>query len=46
MSHPALLTLKTITCLATEDVIGSDDLTGVMGADHFRIGSFRAGDSR
>jgi hypothetical protein len=46
MSHPFTLKLEKITCHATEDFVGSDDLVGVMGPDRFSIGAFKAGESR
>src|SRR4051812_36114739 len=45
MSHPSFLTLSTITCLATEDFTGSDDLVGIMVNDRFPIGRFAEQDS-
>src|SRR5688572_28811678 len=46
MSHPAKLTITTVTCHATDDVTGNDELVGVMGGQQFRIGEFNAGDVR
>lgn len=46
MANPAFLKLNTVTCNATEDLIGSDDLVGVMGADRFKIGRFNDSESQ
>jgi hypothetical protein len=46
MAHPAFLNLKSITCLKTEDSIGSDDLVGILGNDRFTIGTFDDGTSQ
>lgn len=46
MSHPAYLIIGKVTCLATDDLTGNDQLVGVMGNDRFMIGEFNAGDSR
>jgi hypothetical protein len=46
MAHPSFLSLKTITCLKTEDFTGSDELVGVLGNDRFSIGKFTAGTTR
>ncbi len=45
MSHPGLLILGNITCLATEDLTGTDDLVGILGNDRFEIGRFKEQDS-
>jgi hypothetical protein len=44
MSHPFFLSLNTITCLATQNSTGSDDLVGIMGNDRFAIGRFKEND--
>jgi hypothetical protein len=46
MAHPAFLQLNTVTCNSTEDLVGSDDIIGVMGADRFAIGSFSGPEQR
>jgi hypothetical protein len=38
--------IQSVTCLATEDLTGSDDLVGVMGPARFAIGTFNDGDIR
>ena len=40
---PALLLITKVTCNATDDYTGSDDLVGLLGSYRFKIGSFRAG---
>lgn len=40
MSHPSFLTITHVTCRATEDWVGSDDVYGVLGMARFRIGRF------
>jgi len=45
MAHPSLLTIGTVTCLATDDLLGRDELVGQLGADRFSIGRFNAGDT-
>lgn len=45
MSHPSFLTIRRVACEATEDLIGSDDLAGVIGLDRFTIGRFNDGES-
>jgi hypothetical protein len=45
MSHPLILSLNTITCLATQSSVGSDNLVGIMGIDHFAIGRFNENDT-
>jgi hypothetical protein len=42
----AVLLIETVTCIATEDLIGEDDLRGVLGLSRFSIGRFKDGDSR
>jgi hypothetical protein len=44
--HPAYLDITKITCVTTEDTIGSDDLYGILGAVKFSLGSYNAGDVR
>jgi hypothetical protein len=41
----AVLLIETVTCIATEDLIGEDDLRGVLGLSRFSIGRFKDGDS-
>lgn len=42
--RPAYLYTSKITCLATEDAIGSDDLYGVLGDQTFSLGSYNVND--
>jgi len=46
MAHPAFLQLTTVVCNSTEDLIGSDDIVGMMGADRFTIGRFSGPERR
>lgn len=43
MSKPGFLQLKSVKCEATEDIVGSDDLYGLLGTRQFEIGSFVQG---
>jgi hypothetical protein len=45
VSQPSLLRIGVVTCIATDDFTGSDDLFGVIGEDRFFIGQFEAGSS-
>lgn len=45
MPQPSLLKLGVVTCHATDDFIGPDDLVGVVGTGRFPIGQFEAGTS-
>src|ERR1700722_11890494 len=40
MSIPAMLMLKKVTCLQTEDLTGSDEVFGRLGNFKFNIGKF------
>lgn len=42
----AMLQLNTVTCHATDDSVGSDELVGVMGPARFSIGRFADGESK
>ena len=44
--RPAYLYVTKISCLATEDEFGNDDLYGVLGNDTFSLGSYAANDVR
>jgi hypothetical protein len=44
--RPSYLQITKITCLATEDDFGSDDLYGILGADAFSLGSYSANEIR
>lgn len=46
MPTPALLLLKEITCLQTEDLTGSDELFGNLGNLKFNIGRFSDNETR
>jgi hypothetical protein len=45
VSRPSFLKIGRITCIATDDFTGTDDLAGFLGSDRFFIGKFAAGDS-
>jgi hypothetical protein len=45
MPRLSSLKLGLVTCIATNDFTGADDLVGVLGADRFSIGEFEAGSS-
>jgi hypothetical protein len=40
--RPAYLIITKVTCIATEDTFGDDDLYGIMGSVRFSLGSYSA----
>jgi hypothetical protein len=46
MSHPAFVTIQSISCVQTDDLTGTDSLFGVLGAQQFTIGDFSAGQTQ
>jgi hypothetical protein len=45
MSRPSLLRIGLVTCIATDDFTGTDDLAGFLGGERLFIGRFAAGSS-
>jgi tetrahydromethanopterin S-methyltransferase subunit F len=46
MPRPSLIRIGVVTCIATDDLTGSDTLVAQIGGDRVFIGDFVAGDSR
>jgi hypothetical protein len=43
MPHPSTILITSIQCLKTDDFTGADELTAVIGADSFSLGTFSEG---
>lgn len=46
MAHPALIRIESVTCKATEDTVGRDDLYLVMGPHRVYLGPFHPLETR
>ena len=44
--RPAYLYITKVTCLATDDEFGHDDLYGILGTETFSLGSYAADDQK